>query len=271
MITLGILLAFILSIKVVLTIEFKDEFLLSVRALGRTWYSIPKKPKKYKIGNYTKKKIAKRDRKAAIKAQKDEEKRLKKKALKEQKKKEKQQKKQQEQGQSGKSKLPPIPDTIDMFIKVIQVLFSGFFKRFHLHIDRLRISVGGKDAAQIALLYTAITNGIHPLLYFIEQNSNLHGSKAENIEISTNYLSDKIEADVRLRASMRVGGLLWSLLKAAIHFAIEWVKITVKNTEPDIGTSNSSKADQNADTKKKATQTSKTASGTKKVNNKSVI
>ena len=224
MIALAIILAIIaffaaiLTIRIRLTVELKDELFLYVGVLGIRYQVYPRKQKKYRLRNYTKKKIAKRDRAAALKAQKRAERRSKK-------------------GSPDKfslknldlknqlESLPPIPHMIKLLLNIVKILFSGLFKKFHFHIERLRIKVGGEDAAKIALTYVAITNGLHPVLAFVDKYSNLHGASRKNIEISTDYLSEEIVADVKLGFSTSIGGVLCALIRAAFHGIVGYVKI----------------------------------------------
>ena len=57
----------IFSVRARVDLQFKDELSLKVSFLGIKLFALPKKPKKYKIGNYTLKKIAKRDAEKAAK------------------------------------------------------------------------------------------------------------------------------------------------------------------------------------------------------------
>lgn len=231
------LFALILNVRIKITVELSDELFLTVSALGIKIPILPKKPKKYKISDYTPKKIAKRDAKAAKKAKKAAEKKAKKDALKAQKKKQKQEQKAKltkeeikAQKKKKRESMPAIPDMISLFLNIIKLLFSGLFKKFHFHVDRLRIKVGGADAAQIALIYVAITNGLHPVFAFLDKHSNLHGVKRADIEISTDYLSEEIKADVKLGFSTSLGGILGALLKVAFKAIAGWIKIAPKPT-----------------------------------------
>ncbi len=236
-IILGIiaLFALIFNIRIKIIIDMKDELLLTLSILGIKIGILPKKQKKYKISDYSPKKIAKRDAAAAKKAKKAAEKKAKKDAAKKLKK---------QQDADSKAKLtkqeikaqkkkkresrPPLPDMMSLFLNIIKLLFSGLFKKFHFHVERLRIKVGGADAAQIALTYVAITNGLHPLFAFLDKASNLHGVQNADIEISTDYLSEDIVADVRLGFSTSIGGILGAILKVAFKFIAGWVKIQPK-------------------------------------------
>ena len=60
----------IFTVRVKVGIEANEKFSLWVSFLGIRYTIFPKKPKKYKISNYTLKKIAKRDKKKAEKEEK---------------------------------------------------------------------------------------------------------------------------------------------------------------------------------------------------------
>ena len=227
----------IFNVRIKLIVELGDELFLTLSVLGIKIPILPKKPKKYKLRDYTPKKIAKRDAKAAKKARLDAEKKAKKDAEKALRKKQKKQAEAKLTKAEKKARLkkklkalPPIPDMISLFISIIRQLFSGIFKKFHFYVDRLHIKVGGEDAAQIALVYTAITNGLHPMLAFIDKHSNLHGIKDADIEISTDYLSDTISADVKITFGTSIGGILGALIKVAFKALFGWIKIAPSNT-----------------------------------------
>ena len=234
----------IFSLRIKLTLVWKDELTLFVSVLGIKYQITPKKQKKYRISRYTQKKIARRDERAAKKAQRIAQRR----AARRKKRKSKsgqQAKKASKltfkdiwaQAMEWKKTAPPLPDMANLFLSVIKLLFSGLFKKFHFHVERLRIKVGGADAAQIALIYTAITNGLHPVFALVEKHSNLHGInrgvRRGDIEISTDYLSDRIEADVKLAFSTSIGGVLWAFIKAAVKLIVGWLKIAPQAQDGD--------------------------------------
>ena len=224
--------ALLFAVRVRVTVDLSDELSLFIGIGGIKIQILPKKPKKYKISDYTPKKIAKRDKKAAAKAKKKSERdALKKKQKAENKKRKKDAQakltKEQKKAQKAQKKAsrPPLPDTVSLFLRIIKLFFSGFFSRFHFHVAKIRISVGGTDAAQIALTYCALTNILHPIFAFLDKHSNLHGMKNADILISTDYLSEEIKAEVKLGFSMSLGGLLGVLIKTAFSFIAGWLKI----------------------------------------------
>ncbi len=236
-IILGIIALFVilLSVRVRVTIEMKDQLSLTVFAFGIKIPILPKK-KKYRIKDYTPKKIAKREKKkaqkAAKKAKKDAEKQKKKESEKALSKEEKKALKQKE-----KDSRPPLGDMIDLFLRILKMFFSGFFAKFHFHVARIRIGVGSANAAMTAMLACAIQTAIKPVLMLIDKKSNLHGMKNADILIYPDYLSDKITADVKLSFSMSAGALIGVLLKAGISFILGWGKIKPAPLKPSDGNS----------------------------------
>ncbi len=231
---MGILAFFVIlfTVRVRVTIEMKDELTLTVLAFGIKLKILPKKPKKYKLGNYTLKKIAKRDQKAAEaaakKAVKKAEKKKKKAADKQQKKAEaakltKAQKKAIKQ--KKKASRPPLPDMVSLLLRILKLFFSGLFGKFHFHVAKLHIGIGTGDAATTAILWCAVSTGLKPVLMFLDKHSNLHGMKNADIRITANYLSEEITTDMKLGFSTSLGGILGVLFRAGFSFIFGWIKI----------------------------------------------
>ena len=235
MIVFLIILAFfvaLFSIRIRVNLEMNDELKLSVLAFGIKINILPKKPKKYNIKNYTPKKIAKRDKAAAEKAAKQALKKAEKKKQKEankQKKKEEQAKLTKAEKKAIKAKkrasMPPIPEMLSLFMRIIKLFFSGLFSKFHFHVARIHIKIGSADAATTAMLWCAISTGLKPILIFLDKKSNLHGMKTADIKITTDYLSEEIKADVKLAFSLSIGGVLGVLFRTAFSFLFGWLKI----------------------------------------------
>lgn len=209
-----------------------DELKLDVSVLGIKIGILPKKPKKYKLSNYTLKKIAKRDQKKAQKeAKKAEAAALKKKKkAEEQKKKQSSQKKLtkeelKEQKRRKKASRPPLPKLVVLLRDTLGFFFPSIFGKFHFHVARIKLKIGGKDAVETALTYYAVTNALGPVLGFIDRHSNLHGMRGAEIDISPDFLSEEIKADVKLGFSTSLGGILGSFLKTGFKFLFGFMKI----------------------------------------------
>ena len=114
---------------------------------------------------------------------------------------------------------------LSLFLRVIKILFSGLFSKFHFHVARLRIKVGSSDAATTALMYVAICQAINPVLNFLAKHSNLHGRKNADIDVSPDYLSEELKIDIKLGFSTSLGGLLGALFRTGFSFIFGWMKI----------------------------------------------
>ena len=220
------------AIRVRVDLEMSDELHLSVLAFGIRIKILPKKPKKYKLSNYTPKKIAKRDRIAAEKAAKKAEAAKQKKAAKEQKKKDKEDReakltKADKKAIKAKKKAsrPPIPDMISLFSRILKIFFSGLFSKFHFHVARIKIDIGSDNAATTAMMCVGIRTAIRPVLNFLAKHSNLHGMRSAEISVTPNYLSEEIKADVKLGFSTSLGGILGVAIRAGFSFIFGWFKI----------------------------------------------
>ena len=243
------------TIRVRVDLEMNEELSLSVLAFGVRINILPKKQKKYNLKDYTPKKIAKRDKKAA-----------KKQAAKDLKKSQKAAKKKQKKAENAKltkaekkalkaekrAKRPPLPDMLSLFLRIIKLFFSGFFSRFHFHVARIKIRIGSSDAATTALTYTAICAVINPILNFLDKHSNLHGRKNADIEVVPDYLSEELKFDVKLGFAMSLGGLLGVLIKTAFSFIFGWVKISPSGTSQPSQKDKASKSDGDKARKKSA-------------------
>lgn len=236
------ILIFVVRIKV--GIEFKDEFRLWVSFLGVKYTILPKKKKKYKLSNYTPKKIAERDRKAAEAAKRKAEEKAKKRA-------EKAAKRRKKKAISNKStpkekrarfreelaKWPAIDDSADLLFTVLETFFTSFFGRFHFHVVKARIAVGTDDAAKTALLTTLIGGAVDPLLYAIGRHSNLHVSRNPDICVYPDFLSEEIKYDIQLAFSMSIASFLWTIIKTAIPGYIGWTKIQPSSAQDKVAAS----------------------------------
>ena len=221
------------TVRARVRLKYSDTLSLTVSFLGIKLFLLPKKQKKYRFSDYTLKKIAKRDKK---KAEKDEKKASKKKAKQAEKNKKKADKKNltKEERAAKKASKPAFSDTADLFLKIIKLFFSKFFGRFHFHVARIRIKVGASDAAATAMLYCAVCAVFKPLLIIIDKHSNLHGMKNADIDISPDFLNERIDFDVDLGFSMSLGSLLGVLLRVLFSTLIGWNKIQpAKQAEGD--------------------------------------
>ena len=222
----------IFTVRVRVTVEMADELKLDVSVFGIKIGILPKKQKKYRLSDYTLKKIAKRDKKKAEKEAKKAEAAALKKKKKAAEKKAKQASakklsKEEKKALKAKKKAsrPPLPKLVSLLRDTLGFFFPSIFGKFHFHVARIKLKIGGKDAAQTALTYYAVTNALGPILGFIDRHSNLHGMGRAEIDVSPDFLSEEIKADVKIGFSTSLGGILGSALKTGFKFLLGYMKI----------------------------------------------
>ncbi len=225
-----LLLTLIIAVRVKVTLKIQDTLSLIISFLGIKIQILPKKKKKYKLKNYTLKKIrareAKQERKDAKKAQKQAKKAAKKKA------KPKKKKLTKEEKAQKRAERPALPDMVSLFCEILGLVPKTFLARFHFHVAKLHISVGGADAAKSAITYGAISGALYPLLEFLGRHSNLHRKNAD-IYVEVDYTSEKTKFDGDIAFSVSIFGLLAAALKIGFKFLFGWIKI-----KPDTKSSN---------------------------------
>ena len=234
-IILGIIAFFVLifTVRVRVTIDMADKMRLWVSVLGIKINILPKKPKKYKIRNYTLKKIAKRDAKKAAKEKKKAEAKALKKKKKAEAKKAKKESASKLTKEERKASSPAIPELIKLLSNTLGFFFPGIFAKFHFHVARIKLRIGGPDAAKIALTYYAVSNALGPVLSFIDKHSNLHGMRRAEIEIIPDYLSEEIQADIKIGFSTSLGAMLGILIKTGFKLLTGYMKIKpTSKTQP---------------------------------------
>ncbi len=235
LIVLGfIILLFVLlfSVHAHVRIELANEMALTVRVLGIPIRILPKKEKTYNIKNYTLKKIRKREKKQAKKLAKKQE-AAKKKAL--EKAKKKAEKKEAEAKltkaekkaikREKRAKRPKLTEFIPLTASVAKLFFSRFFGKIHIKMARLHIKVGGKDAANIAMMYGILYPSLEMLLATLHKVCDLESLKKADIQMLPDFTSDKIVFDCDITFSVSLGNIVGAALKAGWAFLFGYTKI----------------------------------------------
>lgn len=211
----SVILFFVLlfTIRVKVSLELQDELRLTVWAFGIRIRLFPRKQKKYRISDYTPKKIARRDAKAKKKAEKKAQKQ----------KKRAQHKKPSALEEKAKQVThPALIDKIKLFSEVANLFFSGLLFRLHFHFARIKIHFVADDAAKAAILSGWVYAALGHLLLYLDRHSHLHGIRNAEIDISPDYAGEKTVYDLKLDFAMSLGGFLGVLLKAVFKFIIGW-------------------------------------------------
>ncbi len=218
------ILILLFSVRIFVNLELSDELKLNIWAFGFRIKVLPKKDKKYRLSDYTPRKIARRE----AKRKKLEEKRAAKRAAKKAKRRELSKLTKAERKALKKKKResrPAVTDMITSATGILGLFFSTFFSHLHIKTSRIKIKVGGPDAAQVALRWYAIYAACDSLIAILDRNSHIHGKKSAEVSIEPDYLSEKIDMDIKVSFSMNLFGILCVLIKVIVKAVVEWLNI----------------------------------------------
>jgi hypothetical protein len=239
-----IVLLFVLlfTVHAYVTIEAADELALTVRILGIPIRILPKKPKKYKISLYTLKKIRKREAKEAKKAAKKAQQKAEKRAKKAQKKADEKaaaakmtRAERRAAKAAKKAKKPALTDMIALVAKVAKLFFSRFFGKLHIRVARIHLRVGAGDAMTAAVTYGLVNQAVAYLMELLKKISHVDGLKKADVMIQPDFLSDKIEYDIKLTFRVSLGNVVGALLRAGWSFLIGYARIKPDPDHPRVG------------------------------------
>ncbi len=218
------ILILLFSVRIFVNLELDDELKLNVWAFGFRIKVLPKKEKKHKLSDYTPRKIARRE----AKRKKLEEKRAAKRAAKKAKRAQQAKLSKAEKKALKKKKResrPAVTDMITSATGILGLFFSTFFSHLHIKTSRIKIKVGGPDAAQVALRWYAIYAACDSLIAILDRHSHIHGKKNAEVSIEPDYLSEKIDMDIKVSFSMNLFGMLCVLIKVIVKAVVEWLNI----------------------------------------------
>lgn len=208
---------FLLSIKVKIIISYSEEVALTVHVLGIKIKILPAKKKKgpHSMSEKKAEKIKKKLRQKKLK--KNEASR--KKAAK---------KEEESKTPKPKKTLPEILYIIGLVRTLAAKVIKTFFKHLRIDIAKLKIVVATGDAASTAIAYGAITQSINLLFPILEEVKNFSLPKDTDIDVSVDYLSDGITADIRLGFALRV----WHVFAVAFGALFKLIGYLIKNPRP---------------------------------------
>lgn len=203
------LIAVFLLLRVTLTVKYDGEAALVLRVLFVKKRLYPKKKKRYK-----KSMSAKKAQKIKEKLRKKKEKKL-----------EKKRQKAESKKQDGKKASPTdILNTIQTVCIIVSQLIEKFSKYLKIKIAKIHITVATGDAAQTAIAYGAITQGINVLFPLLEDVKNFSMPKNQDIKISHDFLSEDSEMDLCLVFSLRVWQILLTAISVLYKLTIHSIK-----------------------------------------------
>lgn len=217
-----LLLAFLLSLKLTLTVAYAGEVQLWARVLFVKIKLLPAREKRLPRSMSAAK--AKRLKKRRIK-------KLKKKIEKQRSKEEEKKKKKHDVaiGKEEEEKRSPqeILDIISLVCSLVTKVVGKFFRHLRIRLTRINIKIATEDAATTAVTYGAVTQAINILFPLLDRVKTVRSSDVKNINICADFCSEEPEIDIEISFSIRV----WQVLHIAIVALIQAIKYFFKSAK----------------------------------------
>jgi hypothetical protein len=215
--SIALLIALLLSTKVLLHIRYEESLTVYLRVLFVKIRLYPSKKEKKKHPHSMSKRKAQKIKDSLQKKPKEEPKKRKSK------------KKEKEKEPKEAPDLISIISIITSFVKSFLRLFAGSVR---IRSSRLHIVVATEDAADTAIAYGALTQAINLLFPMLDGIKTFkHLPRGKELSVRADFLSDtsKIDADVELY--IRVGSALKAVCLAAIRAFKKAVKRQLRQLE----------------------------------------
>jgi hypothetical protein len=215
--SIALLIALLLSTKVLLHIRYEESLTVYLRVLFVKIRLYPSKKEKKKHPHSMSKRKAQKIKDSLQKKPKEEPKKRKSK------------KKEKENEPKEAPDLISIISIITSFVKSFLRLFAGSVR---IRSSRLHIVVAAEDAADTAIAYGALTQAINLLFPMLDGIKTFkHLPRGKELSVRADFLSDtsKIDADVELY--IRVGSALKAVCLAAIRAFKKAVKRQLRQLE----------------------------------------
>lgn len=210
--------ALLLLCRIYIYLSYCDgDIVLSVRYAFLRVRLMPSKEGKIRLGDYTYEKIKKKESAKKAKKKQDRKTESKKSAT---------VKKHQAAGTGVDEPKKSVVATLFELREIIFDVLKRAPGKLRLEIKRLLLSVGAGDAASTAVTYGALTQAAGAALTLAEEHADVR-IKRGAVMIIPDFLSGKIDADVSVRLSVRVG----SIAGLGIRFVINFLKLRMQKTD----------------------------------------
>lgn len=201
--SLALFVALVLSIKLRITVEYKDELKVFLRAPFIKYQLLPKTTRGPKYMS--------RARARRIKE------RLKKKRTR---RKSQISQTKEEISTQSKESFGSMVDVICAIKDVIFTLLSKFFSHLHVDVAKFHINIATGDAATTAITYGAVCDVLLHLFAILEPLKGFDLPKTRDISVNADYLSEKTTADIRISFSLRIWHIIHIILATFIKMVM---------------------------------------------------
>lgn len=211
-IVLAVLIIILLSMNLKLHLKISDTATVVRAGVGPIVLKlVPQRKKKLRLKDYTYKNFHKR-------LEKEKKKTEKKKKLTAEKKKTSELKQKVAEVSDSSNGSEEKLFSVSSVVELVTTEFPKLSSRLHINIKKLSVTVGGDDAANIAITYGRLEALIGAMLALLDENTSLKPLNDGAVNVQADFLSPKTKLE--LDASVRISVL--SILKTAFA-ALVWL------------------------------------------------
>ncbi len=110
------------------------------------------------------------------------------------------------------------PELVRVLGRIVPDAIARVFGKVTVKIEKCVLIAGGKDAAQTALLFGALSQGVSYLFGILEQQTRLKIKKGAEVAVLPDYLEAHIVAEVDATVSLRLASVLWTAIRGLFSF-----------------------------------------------------
>ena len=109
--------------------------------------------------------------------------------------------------------VPNIKENLEMVLALLKKFYYKTRGKVRIRINKLHIRVSADEAAHTAILYGIVTQLLHTIVTYVENNYALLEGRDENISVNPDYVSTECSADVDIVFSAKIWRALFIFIE----------------------------------------------------------
>ena len=131
--------------------------------------------------------------------------------------------------------VPNIKENLEMVLALLKKFYYKTRGKVRIRINKLHIRVSADEAAHTAILYGIVTQLLHTIITYVENNYALLEGRDENISVNPDYVSTECSADVDIVFSAKIWRALFIVIEMVDAYDAEkkiaYRKAALRNRE----------------------------------------
>lgn len=109
--------------------------------------------------------------------------------------------------------VPNIKENLEMVLALLKKFYYKTRGKIRIRINKLHIRVSADEAAHTAILYGVVTQLLHTIITYVENNYALLEGRDENLSVTPDYVSTECSADVDIVLSAKIWRALFIFIE----------------------------------------------------------